>query len=179
MQHDSRARFTHLVSEVVEPVRRYLFRRTDPHTADDVLSETLLVLWRRLGEVPPGDEIPWAIGVARLQLANAERASRRRDRLVAKVVTLDPPGEADIQAPDAADHAALRTALARLAPADAELLRLHAWEQLEVREIARVLGVTPNAVSIRLHRAKAKLRDHLRQVDAAPGHIETKERHRP
>ena len=66
---DRRERFEFVMREVVEPVRRYLARRIDEATADDVLSETLLVLWRRIDEVPD-DVIPWAIGVARLQLAN-------------------------------------------------------------------------------------------------------------
>jgi hypothetical protein len=37
-----RARFEAVAPAVVEAVRRYLARRTDPATADDVLSETLL-----------------------------------------------------------------------------------------------------------------------------------------
>lgn len=35
-----------------------------------------------------------------------------------------------------------------------ELLRLVAWEGLRHAEIAAVLGITPNAVAIRLHRAR-------------------------
>jgi RNA polymerase sigma-70 factor (ECF subfamily) len=41
------------------------------------------------------------------------------------------------------------------------VLRLWAWEQLAPREIAVVLGVTPNAASIRLHRATRRLRERL------------------
>ncbi len=51
-----------VVRTVVEPVRRYLHRRTDGATADDVLGETLVVLWRRLDDVP-ADPVPWAIGI--------------------------------------------------------------------------------------------------------------------
>ncbi|MBW6438669.1 hypothetical protein KZ829_33575 [Actinoplanes hulinensis] len=43
-----RARFERLAPTVIDAVRRYLARRTDPATADDVLSETLLICWRRL-----------------------------------------------------------------------------------------------------------------------------------
>jgi RNA polymerase sigma-70 factor (ECF subfamily) len=53
-------------------------------------------------------------------------------------------------------------AMARLRPDEAELLRLWAWEQLGPAEIAAVLDLTPNAVSIRLHRAREKLREILR-----------------
>ncbi len=65
--------------------------------------------------------------------------------------------------------------MAALRPEDAELLRLSAWEQLTPAEIAAVLDLTPNAVSIRLHRARASLRDRLRKTEAGPGHEESTE----
>ena len=56
---------------------------------------------------------------------------------------------------------------------DQEVLRLWAWEQLAPREIALVLGITPNAASIRLHRATKKLREQLttRKDEGPPGHL--------
>ena len=55
-----RARFEALArDELVEPLRRFLLRRTDPATADDVLSETLLVCWRRFDDVP-APTLPWS-----------------------------------------------------------------------------------------------------------------------
>jgi RNA polymerase sigma-70 factor (ECF subfamily) len=61
---------------------------------------------------------------------------------------------------DAQDGPAL-AALATLAPADQEVLRLLAWEELGNQQIAAVLGITPNAVAIRLHRARARFADAL------------------
>lgn len=52
-------------------------------------------------------------------------------------------------------------ALASLPPADQEVLRLVAWENLGNQEIAAVRGITPNAVAIRLHRARARFADAL------------------
>ena len=165
-----RSRFEAVAREIVEPLRRFLARRTDAATADDALADTLLVLWRRYDELP--DEVlPYAYGVARLSLANAERGARRQHRVAGKIATLDPPREA----PDPVGDDHLAEAMAALSTDDAELLRLWAWEQLTPAEIATVLDVTPNAVSIRLHRAKGRLRDTLRKVDAVPGHEETTE----
>jgi RNA polymerase sigma-70 factor (ECF subfamily) len=177
---NSADRFDQHLRLVLEPVRRYLARRTDPATADDVLGDTLVVLWRRAGDIPvdDADAVPWAIGVARLQLANAERAARRQRRLFARIVAIDRPaatvdphharGDAD-----ADDVARIRAALAGLRPADAEILRLAVWDELGVPQIATVLGITTNAVSIRLHRARARLRvrfDALGKVSEASGH---------
>jgi RNA polymerase sigma-70 factor (ECF subfamily) len=65
-------------------------------------------------------------------------------------------GPQPVQDPPSVDDA-LHTAIGKLSEAERELLRLWAWEELEPREIAQVLGITPNAVSIRLHRAKKKI----------------------
>ena len=127
-------------------MRRFLARRTDAATADDALAETLLVCWRRLDDVP-ADPLPWAYGVARFCLANAQRGARGQERLAAKIAVVDPPAD---QMPEPADEPELAEAMDALRPDDAELLRLWAWEQLSPAEIAEVLDITPNAASIRL-----------------------------
>lgn len=177
-----------LVELIAEPVRRYLHRRTDAATADDVLGDVLLVCWRRLDEVPPADAdaLPWAIVVARQCLANAQRAERRRTRLVGRIIAIDPPPvSADDDGPDGdgdRDPASLRVAMARLRRDDAEILRLWAWDELTTTQIAVVLGISANAASIRLHRAKARLKAELdirpeAGLKAAPasGHVRAEE----
>ncbi len=169
-----RKRFEALVPALVDPLRRFLARRTDPATADDVLAETLLVCWRRLDDVPE-EPLPWAYGVARNCLANATRGVRRQERLAARIAVVDPPS-ATTAGPGEGDDPDLVEAIGALREEDAELLRLWAWEQLTPAEIAAVLDVTPNAVSIRLHRARGKLREELRKTGAAAGHEESNER---
>ena len=169
-----RERFEALVPALVDPLRRFLARRTDPATADDVLAETLLVCWRRLDDVPE-EPLPWAYGVARNCLANATRGVRRQERLAARIAVVDPPSD-NTAGPGEGDDPDLVEAIGALREEDAELLRLWAWEQLTPAEIAAVLDVTPNAVSIRLHRAREKLREELRKSGAAAGHEESNER---
>ncbi len=167
-----RRRFEELVAVVYEPVQRYLRRRTDPATADDVLADVLLVLWRRLDEVPGDAALAYAYGVARGCLANSRRGAVRQERLVARLAQHHRP---DVGPPDPLDGA-LDEALAALPEGDRELIRLWAWEQLPPREIALVLGISANAVSIRLHRARQKLKDHLgpRKNDDATGQTGTR-----
>ncbi len=160
--------FDAFVREVAEPVRRYLARRTDADTAEEAFAEVLMVCWRRVDDLP-ADPLPWVYVVARNCLANAERARRRRGRLVGRLRALERPQV--VQGPaDDPDHAALHEAFARLRKDDAEVLRLWAWEQLDTGEIATVLGVSPNAAAIRLHRAKRRLREELGKTTAAGGH---------
>lgn len=156
MPLDRRARFEALAALVAEPLRTYALRRTDPDTAQDVVADALLVAWRRLDEVPAGGELPWCYAVTRRCLANAERSARRQRGLLARIATLDRP--ATVAPPDAdLPDPVLHRALARLPEADQELLRLWAWEDLRPAEIAVVLDISANAVSLRLHRARARL----------------------
>jgi RNA polymerase sigma-70 factor, ECF subfamily len=175
---DRRPRFEAVAPAVIDAVRRYLARRTDPATADDVLQETLLVCWRRFDELPAVEPLPWAYGVARNCLANAERSQRRQGRLLARISRLDPPRETTTT-PEPAGDDELSAALAAMRAEDAELLRLWAWEELTPAQISVVLGISANAVSIRLHRAKQKLRDALRKTGAPAGHEESTEGRRP
>ncbi len=146
--------FDALVAEAYGPLQRYLRRRTDPATADDVMGDVLLVMWRRAGDIPPEAPLPWCYGVARGCLANALRSGERRLTLVRRIAAQPPPTPAP-------DDPELAGALAALSGVDREVIRLWAWQQLSPAEIGRVLSVSPNAASIRLHRAIKKLRADL------------------
>ena len=167
MDDSRRDRFEAIAPTLIEPLRRFLARRTDAATAEDVLAETLLVCWRRAADLPD-EPLPWAYGVARNCLRNAERSARRQERVAARLAAepVDPGPPEDL---------ALHDALAALRPDDAELLRLWAWERLTPAEIATVLDITANAASIRLHRAREKLRDQLRKIADASGHEGSRE----
>ena len=168
------ARFEAVMAAVYEPLQRYARRRTSPDVADDVVADALLVVWRRLDEIPADAELPWCYRVAANCLANSRRAAGRRVRLASRVARLDAP--VDVVGPDLPDPA-LHAALATLPEADQEVLRLWAWEDLAPAEIAIVLGVTANAVSIRLHRAKGRLAEALERMgtDADTDHHEDPE----
>jgi RNA polymerase sigma-70 factor (ECF subfamily) len=172
--HD-RERFERLAAEVVEPVRRFLARRTDPDTADDALADTLLVCWRRLEDVPE-EPLPWVYGVARNCLSNLQRGARRQRRLATRIAAVDPP---TVVLPLAEVDDRVATVLEAMRGEDAELLRLWAWEQLAPSEIAVVLGITANAASIRLHRAREKFKAELRKIEDSSGHDEVRGRRGP
>ena len=158
--------FEDLVAEVYEPLQRYLRRRADPAMADDVLGDVLLVMWRRVADIPTAATLPWCYGVARGCLSNAQRGSARYVKLVRRLA-------AEPETPPAPEDPVLDEALDALPPRDREVLRLWAWEHLSPAEIGLVLGITPNAASLRLHRATAKLKKELlrRQDSDAPGHL--------
>jgi RNA polymerase sigma-70 factor (ECF subfamily) len=155
-------RFRHVYAEHVDRVLGYALRRVArPEDAADVVAETFLVAWRRLADVPEEPQTRlWLYAVARRVLANHRRGDRRRlalgERLGAELAAWVPD-----HAQAVADRVRYAAALARLSETDREVVLLHAWEELEPREIADVLGISPVAARSRLSRARARLRDAL------------------
>jgi RNA polymerase sigma-70 factor (ECF subfamily) len=148
-------------------VRGYAMRRCDAETADDVVADVFLVAWRRRAELPE-EPLPWLLGTARHVLANHARGQSRRvrlrDRLAAEPTTVAAPAHAD-----GSDSAQVSAALASLSERDRELLLLMAWEGLELQQAAEVLGVRPNTLAVRFHRARRRLSAALEAHDAADG----------
>jgi RNA polymerase sigma-70 factor (ECF subfamily) len=159
---ERRQRFELVAAQVYEPLQRYLRRRATTDDAADALSDVLVTVWRRLDDVPTDLPLPWCYGVAKRCLANQRRGARRHLRLVERIAA-----EASTSPSHENDDPILEVALSELSESDQELLRLWAWEQLEPREIATVLQSTPNAVSLRLTRAKAKLESKLTRQDSS------------
>jgi RNA polymerase sigma-70 factor (ECF subfamily) len=153
------ARFDAVFREHQRHVLAYAMRRTHALAdAEDVAAETFTIAWRKIETIPVEEPLPWLYAVARRVLANHRRGLGRRERLAALLRVEDVA--TPMRAGDDHDGPAF-TALARLSPADQELLRLVAWEQLGNQQIAAVLGITPNAVAIRLHRARSRFADAL------------------
>lgn len=150
-----------------QQVLAYARRRTTEHEAEDVVAQTFLVAWRRLGDIPPGEEaLPWLYGVARRVLSELRRGERRRGRLVSKLVGLAGSRASEPEPlRRAGEHEAVDLALSRLRPKDREVLRLAEWEEMSPREMAAVLGSSVNAATIRLHRARRRFARALSEVE--------------
>jgi len=172
-------RYRVLFDAAYRPILAYALRRT-PNTpaAEDVVAETFLVAWRRIGDVPtdPDTALLWLYGVARRVLANTRRGDARRDRLLARIRqhrTETTVASLEDIAERAGQHQAVIAAFGRLRPEDIEILQLAMWEQLSHAQIAVILDRSVNAVGIRLHRARKAFADQLAKEDPETGHIDT------
>lgn len=161
------ARFSRLYADHGREVLAYALRRAaGAEDAGDIVAETFLVAWRRIAEIPAGEDARlWLYGTARRVLANQRRGELRRGRLgerLREAVARELPG-ASVSEPDE-DGVVLR-ALSGLGAADRELLMLVGWEELTPTQVARVLEISPLAVRSRLHRARRRLRILLSEAD--------------
>lgn len=76
---DEQTRFETLYDRYAHLILAYATRRTPSYEdAADVLADTFTVVWRRINDVPDGDEARlWIYGVARRTLANHHRSDHR------------------------------------------------------------------------------------------------------
>lgn len=167
---DQRRRFTELYTAHMTAILGFAARRVDtPADASDVASEVFVVAWRRIRDVPSGDQARlWLYGVARGVLANHRRGKARREQL--GLALLD--AWRDAADSDPAElfemHEATRSvvnALARLRAIDRDLLTLTVWEGLSAAEASRVVGIRPDAARTRILRARRRLHDMLGAAD--------------
>jgi RNA polymerase sigma factor (sigma-70 family) len=159
-------RFASLYREHYRSVLAYAVRRMDRHAdAADVVADVFTIAWRRLADVPdsPADLL-WLYGVARRVVAGKRRSARRLRHLIARLQAAAAP-DAAISGDQVTDR--LLDAVARLRPVEREAIALVHWEQLSHDEAARVLGCSANAVAIRVHRARSRLRQSLAEPDPA------------
>jgi RNA polymerase sigma-70 factor (ECF subfamily) len=156
--------FRRLFDEHMAAVWRYARRRCATSAdADDVVAETFAAAWRRRDDVPrDGAGRLWLLVTARRVLANQRRTQDRQHRLRTRAASVAPPAPAEVKS---GEGGVLWQALARLSPEDRDLLIMRAWDELPVTELAVLLGCTPNAVSLRLHKARRRLAAALSRTD--------------
>jgi RNA polymerase sigma-70 factor (ECF subfamily) len=140
------------------PIAKYLYRRVDANDVDDLTSEVFGVAWRKGAAVTAGEELPWLYRVASNLVANHRRKNARAARLLA---TLFAPDTSPSTESLAVADLSLATAWGGLPAKSREVLALTAIDGLSVTEVAVSLGITPNAVSVRLTRARTLLREAL------------------
>jgi RNA polymerase sigma-70 factor, ECF subfamily len=161
--------FARLYRRCYRPIRDFCRRRLASDLVDDAVAETFLAAWRHHEDVPDGDEaLVWLYGVAYRVVGHQWRSTARRRRLEARLrsVALRPGSAADESVIDGDDSRLVLVAAAHLSDTDAEVLRLRAWEQLDISDIAAVLEIAPNAVKQRLYRAKRNLAREYRRLES-------------
>ncbi|GGV16596.1 hypothetical protein GCM10010182_41860 [Actinomadura cremea] len=152
---DDQRRFTAMYDACRQRVWAYAASRAGRQVADEVVSETFTVAWRRLADVPD-PPLPWLLGVARNVLRADHRAETRRTAFVAEAARRAPRPGGDV-ADEVAERLAVLRAMAALPEGDREILILVAWQGLAPRDAARVVGCSATALRVRLHRARRRL----------------------
>jgi len=164
------AALTRLYDVHARDLHRYLTRRLDPVSADDLVAETFLVAWERRDRYDPARGVAraWLFGIATTLLRRNARLEARALRAMAEEAGRAEVAEQEDTASAArvdAGRAArsLAAGLAALRPEERDVLLLVAWASLRPVEIATALDLDVRTVRTRLHRARTRLRTGLDQ----------------
>jgi RNA polymerase sigma-70 factor, ECF subfamily len=142
-------------------------RRTLGNDADaqDAVQEALIQIMRSAHRYDPARPFaPWLarhVHDACCRLRWRARRAHARERAVAR------PDATAVD--EGVDAEAVRAAVAGLPERDRTAIELHYWAELPQAEVARELGVSENALAVRLHRARERLRGLLAQRGVAVG----------
>lgn len=150
--------FRDVYREYLGPIRAYLARRVPFGDVEDLAADVFAVAWKKRSSVTPGEELPWLYRIASFVVANHRRKERHRLDVLWLFHEPDTAPAADSFLETDPD---LAKAWKLLTSAQQELLALVVVEGLAVQDVAVVLGITPNALSIRLHRAKKVLAEGI------------------
>jgi RNA polymerase sigma-70 factor (ECF subfamily) len=159
--------FSELYGRTHADLLAFLLRRcSSAEDAADCLAETYLLAWKKRDQMPSGAEArPWLFGVARNVM---RRGNELRTRTAAAASALAAEIERSgtvCPAPDVAEPDPVMASIRDLPELDREIVTMLIWDNLAPREVAAALGLTPNVVRVRAHRARAKLKAALGDQD--------------
>jgi RNA polymerase sigma-70 factor (ECF subfamily) len=156
--------FADAAEQHLDDVFGYLLYLTrDRALADDLAGATVEKAFRKWSrfDVRRGTARTWLLGIARTTALDWFRAESRRQRR--EEAAAEPEAqEADFVEGLSPD---LQLALATLSAGEREVLALRIVIELDGEQTARVLGISPTAVSTRLSRALQKLEEKVSNDD--------------
>src|SRR3954468_172558 len=163
------AGFAEEVAALVPHLRAYArVLARDPHAADDLVQDTVVLALRAWHRFTPGTNLEgWLLTIER----NRFRSLRTRRHLTAEVGVddLSPHGSVPAFQEGRAELRDFKAAFARLSPHHREALVLHAVHGLPYEQVAEVAGCAVGTVKSRINRARAALEAMLLGEDAAGG----------
>ena len=157
--NDKEAIIRQMVETHQTPLMRlcYLYLH-DVQLAEDAVQETFIKAARTLDKFRGEASMKtWLTSIAMRTCCDMRRSFwfRRMDRRVTPEMLPDP-----VQSP-LEEETALTVAVMNLPQKEREVILLYYYQDMNVNEIARTLGVTQPTVSYRLKRAREKLRQEL------------------
>jgi RNA polymerase sigma factor (sigma-70 family) len=133
-------------------------RRLVGDDAEDVVQEATLRAFLSLSSLRDPDRFEaWLCGIA----VNVAKMRLRRAATEARVLGSSRPDQVVLPGDERELLDVVRRALELLPPAKRDVVLLHYVDGLSCDEIAALVGSTPGAVRVRLHRARAQLRQEL------------------
>ena len=168
VQTGDESAFAELMHRWELPVKSVIARVVlNASEAEDLAQETFVRVWHRRSQFTAGRAVkPWILGIAVNLARNRLRWWKHRPAVALEEWTEVPdqtgPAESGSRNLECAERAAaVRDAIAALAPEFREAIALFEYEQMSYGEIAEALNTTAKTIENRITRARERLRRAL------------------
>lgn len=148
-------------------VFRFLLRIVrDESTAEDLIGEVFLDVWRQAGRFEGRSAVStWLLAIARYKALSALRRPTHQGLDDAMAETLEDEGDDPEVIAQKVDKAGvLKTCIARLSADHREIIDLVYYHERSVEEVAEIVGIPENTVKTRLFYARKKLAELCKEA---------------
>ncbi|MBR0707870.1 RNA polymerase sigma-70 factor (ECF subfamily) [Bradyrhizobium huanghuaihaiense] len=146
-------------------VYRFILRIVrDATTAEDLVSQVFLDVWRTAGQFQGRSQVStWLLSIARFKALTAMRQRRFEDIDQEDVRQIPDDCDTPETSLDRSDTSAiLRACVAKLSPAHREIINLVYYHEKSVEEVGQIIGIPQSTVKTRMFYARKQLADLLK-----------------
>lgn len=146
-------------------VYRFILRIVrDATTAEDLVSQVFLDVWRTAGQFQGRSQVStWLLSIARFKALTAMRQRRFEDIDQEDVRQIPDDAETPETSLDRNDTSAiLRACVQKLSPAHREIINLVYYHEKSVEEVGQIIGIPQSTVKTRMFYARKQLADLLK-----------------
>ncbi|MCA1548852.1 sigma-70 family RNA polymerase sigma factor [Bradyrhizobium sp. BRP19] len=146
-------------------VYRFILRIVrDATTAEDLVSQVFLDVWRTAGQFQGRSQVStWLLSIARFKALTAMRQRRFEDIDQEDVRQIPDGCDTPETSLDRSDTSAiLRACVQKLSPAHREIINLVYYQEKSVEEVGQIIGIPQSTVKTRMFYARKQLADLLK-----------------
>ncbi|MBR0968189.1 sigma-70 family RNA polymerase sigma factor [Bradyrhizobium diazoefficiens] len=146
-------------------VYRFILRIVrDATTAEDLVSQVFLDVWRTAGQFQGRSQVStWLLSIARFKALTAMRQRRFEDIDQEDVREIPDGADTPEASLDRSDTSAiLRACVQKLSPAHREIITLVYYHEKSVEEVGQIIGIPQSTVKTRMFYARKQLADLLK-----------------
>jgi RNA polymerase sigma-70 factor (ECF subfamily) len=146
-------------------VFRFILRMVrDTATAEDLVSQVFLDVWRTAGQFEGRAQVStWLLSIARFKALTALRQRQHEDIDQDDVLEIADGSDNPEDALDRSNTSAiLRACVAKLSPAHREIINLVYYHEKSVEEAGRIIGIPQSTVKTRMFYARKQLAELLK-----------------
>jgi RNA polymerase sigma factor (sigma-70 family) len=164
--------FRELYDRYADAIHRFQLGRTrDRDAALDLTAETFAQAWlslERFRDLAGGSAAPWLYAIARHVLVGSVRKRRLEQRACERLGLLaELERRQTVIEPSELWLEGLESAFGDLAPGVKQAIHLRVVNDLSYEDVAEMIGTTPAAARVRVHRGLNALRERLLQAKEA------------